>query len=243
MNQKVALITGGSRGIGSAIAESLANDGFDIAISYANNAACAEDVVKAIQAKGRRALAIKADGSTVEGNKAVISKTLSELGRIDVLVCNAGRYPYGLINEMSTEEIDKTLTLNLRSVMIETAEAVKHMQAGSRLIYIGSAFGERAPFPGISVYSATKAALPGFARGVARDLGSKGITANVVQPGPIDTELNPADGAAAKMLSSFVATGAYGKTADIAAAVSFLASPAAGYVTGSTLTVDGGLCA
>ncbi|AQS87238.1 oxidoreductase [Neoasaia chiangmaiensis NBRC 101099] len=243
MAERIALITGGSRGIGAAIAEALAADGYDVAFSFASNAGRAAEVADIIRAKGRRALAIQADGSTIDGNRAVVAQTVAAFGRIDALVCNAGTYPYGLIETMTVEDIDRALTLNVRAVMVETAEAVKHMREGGRLIYIGSAFGERSPFPGISVYSATKAALPGFARGVARDLGPRGITANVVQPGPIDTELNPADGQAADVLRSFVATGAYGTVGDIAGAVSFLASPASRYVTGTVLTVDGGLCA
>ncbi|GBD57952.1 SDR family NAD(P)-dependent oxidoreductase [Gluconobacter wancherniae] len=243
MTQRVAIVTGGSRGIGAGIALKLAEDGYDVAFSYARNAARAEEVAAEIRATGRRALPIQADGGSAEGNRAIIARTIQEFGRIDALVCNAGMYPYGSIDQAEIEQIEQVLNLNLRAVMIETSEAVKHMTSGGRLIYIGSAFGERSPFPGISLYSATKAALPGFARGVARDLGTRGITANVVQPGPIDTELNPADGEGAALIRSFCATGGYGKVSDIAEAVSYLASPAAGYVTGTVLTVDGGLCA
>lgn len=243
MTQRVALVTGGSRGIGAAIAKSLAKDGFDVAISYAGNKTRADEVVAAIEAVGRKAIAIQANAATVEGNKAVIAETVNAFGRIDALVCNAGRYPHGAIDTMTAEEIDLTLALNLRSVMVETAEALHHMGKGGRLIYVGSAFGDRSPFPGISVYSATKAALPGFARGVARDVAKRGITVNVVQPGPIDTEMNPAEGEGAAMLSGFVASGHYGQVHDIAAAVCYLASSQASYVNGTTLTVDGGMCA
>ncbi|OAG75113.1 3-oxoacyl-[acyl-carrier protein] reductase [Acetobacter malorum] len=142
---------------------------------------------------------------------------------------------------MSVAQIEHVLNLNVRAVMVETMEAVKHMKEGGRLIFIGSAFGARAPFPGISLYAATKAALRGFAQGVARDLGPKGITVNVVEPGPIDTDMNPATGDVAKLISSFVATGKYGTVHDIANMVSFLASPKAGYITGAALPVDGGL--
>ncbi|MBB2168539.1 SDR family oxidoreductase [Gluconacetobacter aggeris] len=243
MTQRVALVTGGSRGIGAAIAAKLAEDGFDIAVTYASNATAATQVVTRVQALGRRAVAIQADGATTEGNVTAITRTVAALGRLDVLVCNAGMYPYGPIGEMSVEQIDRTLHLNVRAVMVETMEAVKHMGAGGRLIYIGSAFGQRAPFPGISLYSATKAALGGFARGVARDLGRQGITANVVEPGPIDTDLNPADGAGAAAIRSVTATDSYGKVSDIAEMVSFLASPRSGYITGASLAVDGGLTA
>lgn len=243
MTQRVALVTGGSRGIGAAICLRLAADGFDVALTYASNAARAEETAEAIRKHGRRALPIKADGAKVEDNRRAVAETVAQFGAVDVLICNAGMYPYGSIDTATDEEIDRVLALNLRAVMVETSEAVRHMQKGGRLIYIGSAFGERSPFPGISLYSATKAALPGFARGVARDLGKRGITANVVQPGPIDTELNPKDGEGAAQIASFTATGSYGATSDIASAVSYLASEAGAYVTGTTLTVDGGLCA
>ena len=243
MTQRAALVTGGSRGIGAAIALRLATDGYDVAISYASNEKAAADIVSKIEAKGRKAVAIKANGGTTEGNRAVVLKAVETFGRLDALVCNAGIYPYGPIDQMTVEQIDQVLNLNVRAVMIETMEAVKHLGQGGRLIYIGSAFGARAPFPGISLYSATKAALEGFARGVARDVGPKGITVNVVEPGPIDTDLNPADGEGAALISSFTATNSYGKVADIADFVGFLASPAASYITGASLPVDGGLTA
>lgn len=243
MTQRAALVTGGSRGIGAAIALRLATDGYDVAISYASNEKAAADIVSKIEAKGRKAVAIKANGGTAEGNRAVVTKAVETFGRLDALVCNAGIYPYGPIDQMTVEQIDQVLNLNVRAVMIETMEAVKHLGQGGRLIYIGSAFGARAPFPGISLYSATKAALEGFARGVARDVGPKGITVNVVEPGPIDTDLNPADGEGAALISSFTATNSYGKVSDIADFVGFLASPAASYITGASLPVDGGLTA
>ncbi|MBS1071523.1 SDR family oxidoreductase [Gluconobacter cerinus] len=243
MTQRAALVTGGSRGIGAAIALRLATDGYDVAISYASNEKAAADIVSKIEAKGRKAVAIRANGGTAEGNRAVVTKAVETFGRLDALVCNAGIYPYGPIDQMTVEQIDQVLNLNVRAVMIETMEAVKHLGQGGRLIYIGSAFGARAPFPGISLYSATKAALEGFARGVARDVGPKGITVNVVEPGPIDTDLNPADGDGAALISGFTATNSYGKVADIADFVGFLASPAASYITGASLPVDGGLTA
>lgn len=243
MTQRAALVTGGSRGIGAAIALRLATDGYDVAISYASNEKAAADIVSKIEAKGRKAVAIKANGGTAEGNRTVVTKAVETFGRLDALVCNAGIYPYGPIDQMTVEQIDQVLNLNVRAVMIETMEAVKHLGQGGRLIYIGSAFGARAPFPGISLYSATKAALEGFARGVARDVGPKGITVNVVEPGPIDTDLNPADGEGAALISSFTATNSYGKVSDIADFVGFLASPAASYITGASLPVDGGLTA
>lgn len=150
MTQRAALVTGGSRGIGAAIALRLATDGYDVAISYASNEKAAADIVSKIEAKGRKAVAIKANGGTAEGNRAVVTKAVETFGRLDALVCNAGIYPYGPIDQMTVEQIDQVLNLNVRAVMIETMEAVKHLGQGGRLIYIGSAFGARAPFPGIS---------------------------------------------------------------------------------------------
>ncbi|QEO16725.1 SDR family NAD(P)-dependent oxidoreductase [Acetobacter vaccinii] len=241
MSNRVALITGGSRGIGAAIAEALAAAGHDIAISYSSNPAPAEAVVARIKALGRKALAIKTNGASVEGNREVVAETVMSFGRIDTLVCNAGTFFSGPIDTMSVSQIEHILNLNVRAAMIETMEAAKHLKAGGRIIYIGSAFGARAPFPGISLYAATKAALRGFAKGVARDLGPRDITANVVEPGPINTELNPDEGETADIIRSFVANGTYGTVQDIAAMVTFLASPQASYINGAALPVDGGL--
>ena len=243
MTERVALITGGSRGIGAAVAEHLAAQGFDIAISYARSAARAEELAARIRKIGRQALTIQADGATLDGNRAVIAKTVAHFGRLDVLVCNAGNYPHKNIEAVSVEDIDYTLNLNIRAVMGETHEAVQHMQKGGRIILMGSAVAGRAPFPGLSLYTATKAGLRGFAQGVARDLGPKGITINVVEPGPIDTEMNPANTEGAAALAGFVATGTYGRVEDIARTVGFLASPQASYITGTTIAVDGGLLA
>ena len=242
MTQRVAYITGGSRGIGAAIAKSLAKDGYDIAISYARNEQAAQKTVDEVRALGRRGMAIRCDGEG-NGNRAAIRRVVADMGRIDALVCNAGIYPYGDVAEMTDEQVDAVLGLNVRAVMIETIEAARHMTQGGRIILIGSTFADRSPFPGISLYSASKSALNGFARGAARDLGPRGITINVVQPGPIDTDMNPATGAAADMLRSFMCHKEYGKVSDIASVVSFLASPAASFITGSALTTDGGLAA
>ncbi|MCE2580557.1 SDR family oxidoreductase [Komagataeibacter sp. FNDCR1] len=243
MTDRVALITGGSRGIGAAVAEHLAADGFDIAFSYARSASRANELAEKIRQTGRKALAIQADGATVEGNRRIVSETVKHFGRLDVLVCNAGAYPHKTIDKVRIEEIEQTLNLNVRAVMVETHEAVQHMGKGGRIILMGSAFAGRAPFPGLSLYASTKAALRGFAQGVARDLGRQGITINVVEPGPIDTEMNPVNTEGAAALAGFVATGSYGVVDDIARAVSFLASPAAGYMTGAAIPVDGGLLA
>ncbi|WEQ51926.1 SDR family oxidoreductase [Komagataeibacter oboediens] len=242
MTQRVAYITGGSRGIGAAIAKSLAKDGYDIAISYARNEQAAQKTVDEVRALGRRGMAIRCDGEG-NGNRAAIRRVVADMGRIDALVCNAGIYPFGDVADMTDEQVDAVLGLNVRAVMIETIEAARHMTQGGRIILIGSTFADRSPFPGISLYSASKSALNGFARGAARDLGPRGITINVVQPGPIDTDMNPATGPAADMLRSFMCHKEYGQVSDIASAVSFLASPAASFMTGSAVTTDGGLAA
>ncbi|NHN85030.1 SDR family oxidoreductase [Acetobacter musti] len=243
MTSPVAIVTGGSRGIGAAIAERLAKDGFDIAITYVRNAEAARRVTSAIEATGRRALAIQSDGGNVTDNTALVQKVVSAFGRLDALVCNAGAYPYGGPDTMTVDDISRTLDLNMRGVMIESVSAARAMKEGGRIILIGSAFGERVPLPGISIYSATKAGLVGFAKGLSRDLGPKGITVNVIQPGPIDTELNPADGPAGDALRSVLAIPKYGEVKDIADFVSFLASDRSSYITGAALSVDGGLTA
>lgn len=238
---RVAVVTGGSRGIGAAIARTLAQDGFDIVFSYARNQAAAEQVAEAVRALGRRALAVQADGGSVDDNQRLIAEAVGQFGRIDVLVCNAGIYPYGVIEEVGVEDIERVLNLNVRAAMIETMEASRHMSAGGRIVLMGSAFGARVPIFGISLYAASKAALRGFAQGVARDLGPKGITINVVEPGPIETDLNPAAGEAAETLKRFVATGEYGQPQNIADMVAFLVSPKAAFITGAALPVDGGM--
>lgn len=243
MTERIALITGGSRGIGAAVAEHLAAEGFDIAISYARSASKADELAVKIRQTGRRVLTIQADGSSVTGNRKVIADTITHFGRIDVLVCNAGAYPHKTIDKVSIEDIEHTLNLNIRAVMVETHEAVQHIQKGGRIILMGSAFAGRAPFPGLSLYAATKAGLRGFAQGAARDLGQQGITINVVEPGPIDTEMNPANTEGAAALAGFVATGSYGEVDDIARTVAFLARPDTSYITGAAIPVDGGLLA
>ncbi|GBR09288.1 SDR family NAD(P)-dependent oxidoreductase [Acetobacter oeni] len=243
MSAPVAIVTGGSRGIGAAIAEKLATDGFDIAITYARNAEAARNIVSKIEAAGRKALAVQSDSGNVTDNAALVQKVVDKFGRLDALVCNAGAYPYGGPDTITTEDISRTLDLNMRGVMVESIHAARAMQSGGRIILIGSAFGERVPMPGISIYSATKAGLVGFAKGLSRDLGPKGITVNVVQPGPIDTELNPADGPAGDALRSVLAIPKYGEVADVADLVSFLASDRSSYITGAALSVDGGLTA
>lgn len=243
MTSRTAIVSGGSRGIGAAIAERLAIDGYDVAITYARNKAAAEKIVRKIEAHGHRGLALQADSGDVGDTASAVSATISAFGQIDTVICNAGVYPYGPFGETSVDTINEALFVNIRGAMLLIRNALAQIKPGGHIVMIGSAFGERAPFPNISVYAATKAALNGFAKGLSRDLGQRGITVNVVQPGPIDTELNPADGPAADLLRSYVALGQYGTTADIANLVSFLASPSAGNITGAILSSDGGITA
>lgn len=243
MTVKIALVTGASRGIGAGIACQLASDGYDVAFSYLRDPSGAQETIKQIEAFGCRALAIQADGSTIEGNEKIVEETMRVFRRLDVLVCNAGIYPKGTIDEITPEIVEAGLNLNVRGPMIETAAAVRYMEEGGRIILMGSAFGGRTPLPGLSLYSSTKAALRGFAKGVARDLSDRGITINVVEPGPINTAMNPSDTDAAKVLAGFVATGAYGKISDVVNVVSFLANERSSFITGSALVVDGGLLA
>lgn len=243
MTSKVALVTGASRGIGAGIACHLASEGFDIAFSYPHDVASAQATIRQVEALGRRALAVHADGSTAEGNEKIVAQMVRVFGRLDVFVCNAGMYPKGTIDDITVGTIEAGLNFNVRGPMIETMCAIKHMKSGGRIVLMGSSFGGRAPLPGLSLYSGTKAALRGFAKGVARDLGNRGITINVVEPGPVNTALNPSNTEAAAALASHVATGAYGEIADITNIVSFLVNERSSYITGAALAVDGGLLA
>jgi 3-oxoacyl-[acyl-carrier protein] reductase len=241
---KVALVTGGSRGIGAAIAQALADDGADVAVSYAASAAKADEVVAALKKKGVRAAAFKADQGNTDEVRDLVAKVNKDFGRIDILVNNAGVFVLGQVQEQargnSVEDFDRMFAVNVGGVVSAVRAAVPHMSEGGRIISIGSVVGEATPFPGAADYSATKAALLGYTRGWARDLGPKGITVNTVQPGPIDTDMNPDDGDFAAAQKAKTALGRYGTSEEVAAAVAFLASPEAAYITGSVITVDGG---
>ena len=234
------MVTGASRGIGAAIALALADQGADVAITYERSAERATEVVRAIEAKGRRAVAIQADSADASAVKRSVNEAAEGLGGLDILINNAGIARGGPVAEMSLADIDAILDVNVRSVVLASQAAIAHLTEGGRIISIGSCLGERVPFPGVTIYSMSKSALLSFTRGLARELGPLGITVNLVQPGSTDTDMNPADGAQSDMQRSMTALGHYGKPEDIAAAVTFLASPAARQITGSTITVDGG---
>jgi len=237
---KVALVTGGSRGIGAAIAARLAERGADVAVTYARSEARAQEVVGRVRAEGRRGLAIGADSASAVEVKSAVERTAAEFGRIDILVNNAGIFPNGPIDDVSVEEIDQTLAIHVRAVYVASQAAVRHMPAGGRIISIGSNLAERVPSPGLTLYSMSKAALLGFTKGLARDLGEKNITVNLVQPGSTDTDMNPADAAGADEQRAQGALGRFGDARDIADSVSFLAGAGAANITGAVLTVDGG---
>ena len=240
---QVALVTGGSRGIGAAIAQRLGRDGAAVAITYANAQQKADEVVRTIAAAGGRALAIRADSADVEAVKNAVVETVRTLGRLDVLVNNAGIAVVMPVDQFSLDDFDRMVAVNVRAVFVAAQEASRHMGEGGRIITIGSVNADRMPFAGGSVYAMTKAAVAGLTRGLARDLGPRGITVNVIQPGPVDTDMNPADGPFAEHLKGLMALGRYGHGDEIAGLVAYLASPEAGFVTGASLTIDGGFSA
>ncbi len=238
---KVALVTGGSRGIGAAIAKRLAADGASVSITYVKDAGAASAVVKAIELIGGKALAIQADSADVEAVKGAVEKTVATFGRLDVLVNNAGTAIPKTFEETTLEEMDRVLDINIRGVFVATQAALKHMKSGARIIMIGSSVGERNNMPGLVPYSATKGAVKMFTQGLSREVGSRGITVNNIQPGPIDTDLNPAVGDWAVPQKANTALDRYGHVDEVAALVAFVASPESSYITGANLTVDGGV--
>jgi len=237
---KVALVTGGSRGIGAAIAQRLAADGAAVAITYSSGQQKAEEVVRAIESAGGRAAAIRADATDAAAVRNAVSQTVSTLGGIDILVNNAGVAIMAPIDQFPLEEFDRLTAVNVRAVFVASQEASRHMKEGGRIITIGSTNADRMPFAGGSVYAMSKAAVAGLTRGMARDLGPRGITVNTVQPGPVDTDMNPASGPFAESLKSLMSLNRYATGAEIAAMVAYLSSPEAGFVTGASLTIDGG---
>ena len=237
---KIALITGGSRGIGAAIAKRLASDGANVAITYSKGADAAAAVVKKIERGGGKAIAIQADATDADAAKAAVEKTVTTFGKLDVLVNNAGTAIPKPFEETTLEEMDRVLNINVRGVFIATQAALKHMKSGSRIIMIGSSVGERVMAPGLVPYAATKGAVKIFTQGLSRELGSRGITVNNIQPGPIDTELNPATSEWAVPQKAVTALDRFGHVDEVAALVAFVASPESSYITGANLTVDGG---
>lgn len=245
LQDKIALITGGSRGIGAAIARRFAKEGCHVAISYVAAKDKALSLARELEKEGIKALALQADQANPDQVKALVQKVGEHFGRIDILVNNAGIYEGGTIDDphLDTDKLTRLFAINVGGVFIATHAAIPFMKAGSRIITIGSINGERMTIPGCADYAASKAALIGYTHGWARDLGPKNITVNLVQPGPIDTDMNPDHTEFAEQAKKCVALGRYGKPEEIAAAVAFLASPEASYITGAALTVDGGFLA
>jgi len=241
LTNKRALVTGASRGLGKAMALSLAQAGADVAITYEKSADKARQVVNDIEALGRKAVAIQADSASPEAVRSAVSQTVAALGGLDILVNNAGIARGGMLEDLAQEDIDAMINVNIRGLVIATQSALPHLGTGGRIINIGSCLAERVPMAGISVYAMTKSALLALTRGLARDLGPRGITVNLVHPGPTDSDMNPADGEGAETQRQFIAVGHYGKADDVAAAVTFLAGPAAQHITGTGINVDGGI--
>jgi 3-oxoacyl-[acyl-carrier protein] reductase len=237
---KAALVTGASRGIGAAIARRLAERGANVAITYVHSAGRAAEVVKQIEATGQRGLAIQADSAEVAPLVSAVDQTAAAFGRLDILVNNAGIFPYGPPEDVTLAQIDQTLAIHVRGVFVASQAALKHMGAGGRIISIGSCFAQRVPHGGVTLYSMSKSALIGFTKGLARDVGARGITVNVIDPGSTDTDMNPATGAGADGQRALTALGHFGKPEDVASMAAYLASDEARVVTGASIAVDGG---
>jgi NAD(P)-dependent dehydrogenase (short-subunit alcohol dehydrogenase family) len=241
LDGKVALVTGGSRGIGAAVAERLARDGADVALTFVAHPDRAHAVAERVRAYGRRGLAIAADGTDPAAVEAAVDRAATELGRLDILVANAGIFPSGPLDDVTLADVDRTLALHVRGVFVAAQAAARRMEDGGRLISIGSSLAGRVTSPGVTLYAMSKAALGGLTRGLARDLGPRGITANVVHPGPTDTDMNPAHGDGAEAQLPDIALGRFGAAEEVAATVAHLAGPGGRWVTGAEIAVDGGV--
>lgn len=240
---KVALVTGGTRGIGAAIVRRLAQRGADVAFTYAKSDQAATDLVHELESTGTKALAIRADSRDLAAVRAAVEQTARELGRLDILVNSAGVFPAGPIESVTLEEINDTLTIHAGAVFVATQAALVHMGSGGRIISIGSCFAQRVPYGGVTLYAMSKSALIGFTKGLAREVGNRGITVNIVDPGSTDTDMNPADGPTVSAELELMAVKRYAAPAEIAAAVGYLAGPESGFITGASLAIDGGFTA
>jgi 3-oxoacyl-[acyl-carrier protein] reductase len=237
---KIAFVQGGARGIGAAIVRRLVAEGATVAFTYVSSADKANVLAAEIVTAGGKALAIQADSADEQAVRQAIVKTAQQFGHLDILVNNAGVLAVAPLDDFSMEDFDRTLAVNVRSVFVASQEAARHMSEGGRIITIGSTNADRMPFAGGAVYAMSKSAIVGLTKGLARDLGPRGITVNNVQPGPVDTDMNPAQGEMAAELTKLIAVNRYGKDSEIAAFVAFLSGPEAGYISGASLTIDGG---
>ncbi|MFJ4973905.1 SDR family oxidoreductase [Streptomyces coeruleorubidus] len=238
LNGKAALVTGASRGIGAATALRLAREGADVAVGYVNGKEAAEDVVRAVEALGRRAVAVRADAADAAEAAGAVTAAVEALGGLDILVNNAGVGVLGPLETLSLADVDRVLAVNVRGVFLTSQAAAARMAEGGRIITIGSCMAQRVPGPGGTLYATSKAALAGMTKALARELGGRGITANLVHPGPIDTDMNPADGPYAAGQAAMTALGRFGTADEVASMVAYLAGAA--YVTGAEFAVDGG---
>ncbi|THA34333.1 SDR family oxidoreductase [Streptomyces sp. A1277] len=237
---RTALVTGGSRGIGAATALRLARDGADVALTYARDEMGAQEVVRAIEATGRRAVALRADAADPEAAASVVHRAAKTFGRLDILVNNAGIGVLGPIAGLTPADVDRVLAVNVRAVFLACRAAADAMERGGRIISLGTALSRHAGGPGATLYAMSKSALSGLTKPLARELGPRGITVNLVQPGAVDTDLNPADGPFADGQRAANALDRFGTTAEVAALIAYLAGEEAAFVTGAELTVDGG---
>ncbi|WP_055701444.1 SDR family oxidoreductase [Streptomyces silaceus] len=237
---KKALVTGGSRGMGAAAALRLAEQGADVAITYVQNEGAALEVVAKIESMGRRGFAIKADAADAGDTAGAVERAADDLGGLDILVNNAGIGVLGPIGDLTLADVDRVIAVNVRGVFLASQAAAGRLRDGGRIITIGSCMAQRVPGPGGTLYASSKAALIGLNKALARELGERRITANLVQPGPIDTDMNPAGGPFADGQSAMTALGRFGSADEVASLVGYLAGNDAAYITGTELSVDGG---
>ncbi len=242
LNGKIALVTGGARGIGAATVKALVEQGATVAFSYSASATAAQALSAEITAQGGVAVAFAADQADTAAVRGLVDAVVAKFGKLDILVANAGVAAGGKVDDPATDvaALDRVWAVNVQGIVSTIRAAAPKLTDGGRIIVIGSVVGERVPFVGLADYSATKGAVALYARGVARDLASRGITVNTVQPGPIATDMNPEDGPNAAAMSAFTALGRFGRPEEVAAGIVFLASPAASFITGTELTIDGG---
>ncbi|MEM5432473.1 SDR family oxidoreductase [Cupriavidus oxalaticus] len=240
---KIALVTGGSRSIGAAIARRLAADGAAVALTYSASPDQAQALVREIESGGGRALALQADAGNPAAVRAAVAATVEAFGGVDILVNNAGQALGSAIEDIDFETYERMIAVNVTGVFVATQEAVRHMKPGGRVIHIGSSMTRYAAFPTASLYTLTKGAVAGFSRSLVRDLGPKGITVNTVHPGPTDTDMNPDGGPVSQIVGPGIAIGRYGQPAEIAGVVAFLSGPDASFVTGAEIVADGGFTA
>lgn len=243
LENKVAIITGGSRGIGAAVARRLSSDGAKVVITYSNSRNDADALVQTLIDSGGTALAIRANSDDSSAIRTAVNTTVSKFGSLNILVNNAAILRTGIIDTITNVDVDQMLSINVKSVFLFIQEALRFMKEGDRIVNIGSVSSGHTPIPGLSLYAATKGAIASMTRALARDLGERGITVNNVQPGRIDTDMNPADGPIAEKTRNSIALGHYGKADDVASLVAYLVSSEARFVTGTNMKVDGGTSA